>query len=187
MQQLATSPTGSDYRHEGKFCSVWPYLRGHFERDFLYKLWCIIEAEQDWKSLLWEMPPSDTPIDQRGDLIEWIHYMESILDPKSLLMVQDNQSKEIAGLIWFNRQKPDSAHGAIWMSKKYRGGYTREAVKLGLEYAFYARGWQTIYAITPWAVARNLLRKCGWTQLAKVPELYGRDVYMMAIKEQNYG
>lgn len=176
-----------NYRYEGKFCCVYPYARGYFDRDFIYKLWCLIEAEHDWPSIMWESEPSDTPIDQRGDLIEWVHYMESFLDPKALLMVQDNRSKEIAGLIWFNRQRSVSAHGAIWISKAYRGLFSREAIQLGLEYAFYARHWQTVYAVTPWPVARNLLLKCGWRELAKVPELYGRDVYMMAIKENEYG
>jgi len=167
---------------------VWPYARGYFSRDFLYRLWTLIEAENDWSSILWEYEPSETPIDQHGDLVEWIYWMQNLLDPKSLLMVQDGISKEIAGLIWFNRQKADSAYGAIWISKRYRGTpVSREAVSMGLEYAFYARGWKTVYAVTPWAIARNLLRRCGFSQLAKVPEYFGIDVYLMAIKEKDYG
>lgn len=185
--QLDTSRTG--YRHEGLICSVWPYLRGHFGRDFLYHLWCLIEAEKDWPSIFWEYKPSDTPISQHGDVVEWVHYMESLLDPKSLLIVQDNLSGQIAGLIWFNRQKPESAFGSIWISKKFRGQQLpREAVRLGLEYAFYARGWKQVFAITPWPIARNLLKRCGWSELAAVPEMFSRaTVYLMSIKESDYG
>jgi RimJ/RimL family protein N-acetyltransferase len=186
--QSDISPTGSEYRHVGEYCSVWPYVRGHFSRDFLYRLWTLIEAEHDWPSILWEYEPSTTPIDQHGDLVEWIYYMQSLLDPKALLMVQDQLSKEIAGLIWFYRQKEDSAHASIWISKRYRGtALTRDAVSMGLEYAFYARHWKTVYAVTPWAIARNLLKRCGFSQLASVPEYFGRDVHLMAIKEKDYG
>src|SRR5690349_10415901 len=177
------------YRHEGTICTVWPYLRGHFDRDFLYSLWTLIEAENDWPSILWEHQESDTPISQHGDLVDWIHYMESLLDPKALLIVQDNLSGRIAGLIWFHRQKAESAHGAIWMSKKYRGQrIVREAVALGLEYAFYARNWKQVFAITPWPIARNLLKRCGFSQLAAVPDMFaGGTVYLMGMKECDYG
>ncbi len=184
--QSATYPTG--YKYAGNYCSVFPYVRGHFSRDFLYRLWCLIEAEGDWPSLLWEYEPSDTPIDQHGDLTEWIHFTESYLNPKALLLVQDAISKEIAGLIWFSKQNENSAHGSIWISKLYRGTpLSRESVALGLEYAFYARGWKTIFAVTPWAIARNLLRRCGFSILAKVPQFYVKDVYLMGIEEKDYG
>lgn len=182
-----TSHSGFDYRHEGLVCSVWPYVRGHFGRGFLYHLWSLVEAEKDWHSIMWETPESNTPISQKGDLVSFVHYMESFLDPKSILIVQDNHTREIAGFIWFNRQKPDSAYGSIWISKKYRGHVSREAVKLGMEYAFHARGWKSLFAVTPWPVARNLLVKCGWRELAKLPEMYNIDVYMLAVKESDHG
>jgi len=151
-------------------------------------MWSLIEAENDWPSIMWEYEPSDTPISQHGDLVEWIHYMENPFDQKALMLVQDNHSKRVCGLIWFNKMKADSAHGSIWMSKEVRGlPHVREAVKLGLEYAFYARGWKTVYAITPWAIARNLLRRCDFKELATIPEVYGRTTYLMAIKEHDYG
>lgn len=187
-QQSATSLIGCDYKYAGSYCSVFPYVRGHFSRDFLYRLWCLIEAEGDWPSIMWDRPASDTPIDQLGDLVDWIHSIENLLDPKALLLVQDGLTKEIAGLIWYYRQKEDSAHGVVWISKKYRGTHlSRDAIRMALEYAFYARHWKTVYGVTPWAIARNLLRRCGFTELAKIPEYYGKDVYLMRIKEEDYG
>lgn len=184
--QLATSLTG--YSYVDNHVSMFPYVRGHFDRDFLYRLWTLIEAENDWPAIMWDYKESDTPISQHGDLVEWIHYMESPFDPKALMLVQDNDTKRICGLIWFNKIKADSAHGSIWMSREARGQpHVREAVNLGLEYAFYARGWKAVYALTPWAVAKNLLRRCAFTEVAVIPDVFGPKVYLMAIKESDYG
>lgn len=167
-------------------CSVWPYGRGYFGRAFLYHIWTLVEAENDWDSILWDALESTTPISQKGDLVGFINYMENVFDPKSMLIIQDNASREIAGFIWFNRQKPESAFGSIWVSKKYRGHVSREAVKLGMNYAFNDRGWKTLYAVTPWPVARNLLTRCGWKLLAKLPEVYKIDVYYLMSKKESF-
>lgn len=182
-----TSPSGHRYELEGKLCRVWPYLRGHFSRDFLYRLWLLIEAEGDWPYLFWDSDKSDTPVEMRGDLVEWIHFMETMLDPKTLLLVQSTETQEIAGMIWFNKQKKTSAFGSIWISKKYRGALTREAISLGLEFGFYMKRWSTIYAITPWTIARNLLLHCGFKEVAKLRDLVDQEAYLMCLKEEDYG
>lgn len=178
---------------EGEHVVIWPYVRGYFPRTTLFDLWHLIEEAGDWQPFFWnETVYPNTPVSQMGDPTDWLSFIEDHRDPKAVLIVQAKSNNEIAGLIWFNHQEPTRAFGSIWMRPKYRGIASREAVNLGLEYAFYARGWQEIWATTPFPVARNLIVKCGFREIAWIPGFatVGQNpasIYILRIKESEYG
>jgi hypothetical protein len=166
---------------------LFPYLRGHYHRDILHDLWVLIELDNDWERLFWNRRYDTTPVKLKGDLVDWIQFVEHPVDRKSFLIALTNDTHEIAGLVWFYNMTDELAHGSIWMARKFRGLYTREAVNIGLEYSFYARGWKTVWAGTPWPVARNLLLRCGFKLKNEIDELYGKRLYLLSCKEEDYG
>lgn len=171
--------------------TVVPYVRGYYDRDFLYKLWCLIEAEGDWPRIFWNDPyDRDRPVERYGDLTDWVGFWE--LGNKSWLLVLANDTREIAGLLWFDRQTETNAYGNIWMARKYRGGgYARDTVQLGTEYGLYFRGWKEILTVSPWYMARNLVRRCGWKPLGELSGVYtvcgeAATVYFSKITLEDY-
>lgn len=175
-----------EYSLVGEHLTLFPYLRGHYHRDILHDVWTLIELDNAWDNLFWNREYDVTPVALRGDLTDWISYVEHPVDRKSFLIALTNDTHEIAGLIWFYNMKDESAQGSIWMARKFNGAYTREAVLLGLEYGFRARKWQTVWAGTPWPVARNLLLRCGFKLKNEIDELYGKRLYLMSCKEADY-
>ncbi len=182
--QSAISPIGCDLIGQG--ITAFPYLRGHYHRDILHDIWCLIELDKDWQTLFWQRRYEETPVPLIGDLVDWIQFVEHPVDRKSFLIMLTNDTREIAGLVWFYNMSDLMAHGSIWMAKKFRGKHTREAIALGLEYAFKGRNWQSVWAGTPYAIARNLLIRCGFQLRNIVDELYGRPVYLLSCKESDY-
>ena len=181
----------------GDFCTIWPYARGYYERDMPYKLWTLLEAEgpKTWEQIFWDDPYADDPteVPRFGDLVDWMLFM--FRQDRTWLIVQANNTKEICGLIWYEKS-PDKElpHGNIWIARQYRGGgYARDAVRLGCEYAFGAMGWDGLYTATPWPVARNLVRRCGWRALPDIPApkvVMGKPVTIypsIIMKEDFYG
>lgn len=194
-QQQATSHIGFDrqYTLQGEHVTLWPYVRGHYPRSFLFDVWALIEKAGDWGRFFWDTTGLDTPVPTKGDIVDWVTFVETPVDQKAILVVQAVQGGEICGLVWFNRIQSDCAFGSIWMRPEYRGlAHSREAINVGLEYAFYLRGWKEVFAMTPFPLARNLVKRCGFKDVALLPNVYRiggepTKVHVLGIKEADYG
>jgi RimJ/RimL family protein N-acetyltransferase len=158
------------------------YSRGYYKRHTLAYLWEVIEESGDWDKIFWEERDEETtPISTKGDLVEWITYMNNPVNPTVLLIGTVNN--EVAALSWFNDIKKDSAHGNIWIRPAYRGPYSREFVRKCMNYVFNVYGWEIVYGATPHAISQNLMLKshCGWKKQAKI-----RNVYWFTCEKKDY-
>jgi len=155
-----------------------------------FELWAVMEQANAWPFLFWDQTEYEkTPVPICGDPADFVKFMAD----KQFLIFQSRETGEIAGCIWFDKiKKGQSAFGSIWMLPKFRGQPSREAVRIGMEYGFYAMGWPTIWALTPWPIARNLIKHCGFEDVVVIPGLYvvgdrPADVYLLKAEETNYG
>lgn len=150
-----------------------PYLRGYSHRAVLGHLWANIEEAGDWDKLFWESKYDENcPQKFRGDLVDWIYTMEHPYDPARLLMGIEKSSEELVGISFYKQIKNKSAHGAIWVKPKFRGKYSRDFLDLTLRDAFEIQELDLVYACTPWPIARNLIKKTGFKDQAKIQGVY---------------
>lgn len=165
---------------QGKHVTLWAYARGEAARDLPYTLWRMIEDVGDWKRIMWVDTMEPSRVSMFGDLVYWINFMHSITDPKIFVLISDNETGSIAGFIWFNRIQKDSAYGSIWIHPWWRGRrHTREAGKLGLQYAHELLKLKTVYTITPYADVRNFDKRIGFREVAFLPKIAGPDVWLL--------
>lgn len=158
-------------------------MRGYSDRHVLAGLWQLIEESGDWDNLVWEDNYASTPVDTKGDLVDWVFTIENPHDPAVLLMGVEEETNKIVGLVWFKQIKPHKANAAIWVKPEYRGAYSRELVDLGLKHAFEVEGWEVVFAATPHHIARNLIKKSGFQDQAKIQDIF----YLTCEKENFYG
>ena len=164
----------------GEHVSLWLYSRGEAARDFPYMIWRMIEDAGDWKRILWTDFTEPSRVSKFGDLPHWVAYMFDDRDPKVWVMVADNATGDIAGVIWFNKIIQGNAYGSIWMDPKFRGKpHVREAGKLGLRFGHEVMGWNTISTATPWPDVRNFDKRLGFKEVAFIPKVFGIDVWLL--------
>src|SRR5881296_2120366 len=157
-------------RLTGTLVRVWPYQRGTYVRDAIYGLWRMVENSQAGHRLFWG---SQEPEAIHGDLTAFCEFFDPIRNPgRLLLIVQAIETNAVAGFIWFDDLIPSfRAFGSIFMLPQFRGAPSREAVHLGLRYAFEVQDWQSVWAATPWGEAAKLLADSGFSCVALLPEL----------------
>jgi len=164
----------------GEHVSLWAYARGEAARDLPYQLWTMIEAAGDWQRIMWVDHNEPSRVPKFGDLAHWVAYMFDDRDSKVWLLVGDNATGDIAGVIWFNKIIAGTAYGSIWMAPNYRGKpHVREAGKLGLAFGHDTMGWETIRTITPWPDVRNFDKRLGFQEVAFIPKVFGVDVWLL--------
>lgn len=154
---------------QGKTVTLWPYARGECARDLLYVFWNAVEQAGDWSRLMWGTAETETTYSTVGDLTEWVEYVHARHDPKVLLFATD-QAGALAGLIWYHELHDGEAHGCVWVDPAHRGAASREIVTIGCQYMARQFGVRIIWAITPWAKARNLIRHCGFVDHARLDD-----------------
>jgi len=145
---------------------LWPYVRGVYGRDTLYRLWCVIEEAQAGPLLFWAS--QDQP-EIHSDLVAFVKFFD---DPTRLLQVVTNiDSTEIIGCIWFDEIVPRyRAFGSMFIVPKFQGGtYSREAMDMGLRYAFEILELKQVWGATPWLPARRLCLRSGFEVVAMLP------------------
>lgn len=164
----------------GEHVTLWVYARGEAARDLPHQLWAMIEEAGDWQRIMWVDQTEPSRVSKFGDLAHFVAYMFDDRDPKIWLLVSDNETGDIAGVIWFNKITKKSAYGSIWMSPKYRGKpHVREAGKLGLAFGHELMGWDLISTATPWPDVRNFDKRLGFKEVAFVPKVFGVDVWLL--------
>lgn len=150
-----------------------PYLRGHSPRAILGSLWSHIEEAGDWEKLLWEEQPGENgPVLTKGDLVDWVTMIENPYDPAKLAMGIEKATNNLAGVSFFKQFKGTSAHGSFWMKPIYRGVHSRDFLNLTMRYAYEVLQLDLVYACTPHTIARNLIKKVGFKDKAKIKGTY---------------
>lgn len=144
---------------------IWPYVRGCYGRDILYRLWRMIEDSGDGRSLFWGS--HDDPL-IHGDLVAFVKFCE---DPQRiLLMITTRDGSDLAGLAWFDDVVPTlRAFGSIYIAPSHRGPFSEEAARLCLTYAFDLLNVESIWGITPWRAAVALCDRCGFERVTVLP------------------
>lgn len=178
---------------KGTYVHVLPFVKNFYPRDFLYRLWKIIEDEHAMRLVFHGRfnRPATSPVDTRCDLME---FMEAFLTTKDsvFLIIADAKKDEIAGLIWFDNCVPGySAHSNIFMRQRYWGKPAREAGIIGARYAFEILGLSCLWGFTPWKAARNFAVSIGFKYLESLPgysvvEGKKRDMMIVQLKKEDF-
>lgn len=171
----------------GQTVRLWPYVRGLYSRDVLYRLWRLIEDAHASGRLFWA---STEPVEQRGDLSFFIKFVET---PERLLVLLTSlDSSEIVGCVWFDDIVPHyRCFGSIFIRPESRGVASQEAMRLCLHYAFHLLHIKSVWGITPWADARALCLKSGFRVVATLPafaliEGASHDVSVLRIEKETF-
>ena len=151
---------------KGELVTLWPYVRGRYARDILYKLWYMIESEGGTGRLFWGQQVQDEAL--RGDLPAFVETAQQRL----VLIVQDNKDQDLAGLFWFEdwilKQR---ATISVYMRKQSRGPAAREAMKIALRYAYEIMDVSHVWGLTPFVEACRYAERCGFKHLCDLPGL----------------
>lgn len=134
---------------------LWPYARGVYPRDTLYRVWAMIEKENGHRRLFYAQACEHQG--ERGDLESFCAQFLG----KLVFLVEIGLGR-IAGLIWFDQVQHQTAHINVWSSKAAFGAPFRQAVHLSLGHVRQAFGWQRVWAYTPWPEAKKLALDCGF-------------------------
>ena len=177
-------------RLQGKLVTLTPYVHGYSSRDMLYQLWVLIEQEKVWNLIFYDTQESETPVPTRGDLGTFAVYMAT---PGRLpLIVQDNKSGEISGLMWYDSIIPKfRAQGSYWMRRRFWGHRTREAALIALDYGFHYLNLKTVWAFTPWLTSVKTTNSLGFTYVASIPDYCLtdgkiRDIHVSYLKREDF-
>ncbi len=152
----------------GQTVRIWPYARGLYPRDTLYRLWRVIEECGAGPKLFWG---SHDPATIHSDLTAFVKFFDDT-QTRCLLVVTTPDAQEIAGAIWFDDFVPQyRCFGSIFIRPKYAGAPAMEAVHLALNYAFTALDVRQVWGVTPWKTAKALCQRCGFDVVATLPGL----------------
>ena len=167
---------------------LWPYIRGVYSKDVLYRLWRVVEESGAGPSLCWGQ---HDPEPMRHDLPSFVRFAE---DPgRHLFLLTNDDGKEIVGCLWFDDIIPNyRCFGSIFMRPSHRGDESLEAMRLGLAYAFGPLHMQQVWGITPWNAAKQLCLAVGFAEVAVLPGfawVHGRpqDVTVLRLIKETYG
>ena len=165
----AQSAVFDESRLTGKHVVLWPYVRGYVARDMPYRLWAIMEREDILKYVLYENPTGELEQKAHGDLAHFIAYFS---DPKKIiLVVQHIESKELAGMTWFDVERPGyRCMASWWIRRKFWGEPAREAGKMACDYMFNCIGTEHIWGFTPWETSAKSGVAQGFEYVIALPE-----------------
>ena len=152
-------------RLTGERVKLWPYARGIYARDILYRLWRVVEDHEAASKMFCGSQDEDI---LKGDLVSFVKYFD---DPgRYLLIVTDLTGDDIAGCIWFDDLMPKfRAFGSVFMRQKYGGEGSMEAVRMALGYAYTVLEVESVWGVTPWRTAKQLCTRCGFEDVALLP------------------
>jgi len=174
----------------GRLVRLWPYLRGAYPKDTLYRLWRLVEEAKAFHQLFWGL---HTVEEKHGDLEHFCRYFSED-SGRLLFIVQNTNMDEIAGFLWFDDVIPNTrAIGSVFMALGYRGKAGIEAVRLFCDYGFEELKLQAIWGVTPWPQAARLITEVGFDRMAVLPDFaqvdgIDHDVRVFRLrKEQFYG
>lgn len=177
----------------GKHVRLWPYSRGYYPRDMVWRIWSMVERERAVKTLFWGrfFGGNDLPVDPRGDLQDFVE----IFSAKSnaiLIIVTDAVKDEMAGVIWFDDIIPKyRATANIFMRQKYWGAAALEAGHLALRYLFGNFDIQYVWCFTPWKAAKVYAGSLGFKMKAvfddyTIIEGKERDIFVLRLSRGEY-
>lgn len=155
-------------RLTGQHVVLWPYVRGYLPRDLPYQLWSIMEKEDILKYVFYENPTNDLEQKAHGDLA---HFIAFFSDPKKLILLSQHiQSKEWAGMLWVDVEKPGyRCLAGWWMRRRFWGEPTREAGRMACDYYFNCIGLEHIWGFTPWETSAKSSISFGFEYVDALP------------------
>lgn len=164
-----------------KQISLWAYSRGEAARDLPWIIWRMVEDAGDWDKLVhWNPPEEDSRVPVRGDLIEFIEWMKG----KLFVLAVNNATGDIVGFGWYSDIRNGTALTSIWVNPLHRGKFSREITFAGIKFGYEMLGLETLQTMTPWPIARNLARKCGFKDIAFIPKHFGIDTWLLEHKKE---
>lgn len=187
---IADSPVNPLDRYIGQHVRLWPYLRGAYSKDLLYRLWALVAKEEAFHHLFWGLHEVES---RHGDLEHFCRFFGEETG-RQLFIVQAIEKDELAGFLWLDDVVPfHRGIGSVFMSPAYRGKAAAEAVRLFCDYCFTNMGIQSIWGVTPWPEAANLIMGVGFERMALLPQFamvkgISHDVRIFRLlKEQFHG
>lgn len=168
-EPLSTASATYDIRRlEGPHVTMTPYSRGFYRRDLAYQLWALMEKEGAIDLVFYETPTDPEAKAAHGDLAEFVSYFS---DPnKIVLIAQDNESGEIAGMTWFEIQCGRfRALGNWWVRRKFWGQKSREIGIISCDYIFKNIGVPAIWGYSPWLTSVKSAESYGFDYVVALP------------------
>lgn len=164
---IAALPADPLARYIGKQVRLWPYLRGAYSKDLLYRLWALVATADAFHQLFWGLHEHES---RHGDLEHLCRYFGEDAG-RQLFIVQAVDKDELAGFLWLDDVVPGyRGIGSVFMSPDYRGKAAQEAVRLFCDYCFTVIGIQSIWGVTPWPQAASLITEVGFERRAVLPD-----------------
>ncbi len=190
LPSTASAPEYDTNRLKGDLVSLWPYVHGYYARDLPYQIWALMEKDDATKYVFYEYQNGATPVPIKGDLASFMAYVS---DPqKIILVVQDNETAEIAGMIWFDTFIPRyRCNSGFWMRRRFWGHRTREACRIALDYVFNNIGVQAVWGFTPWLTSVKTTNALGFTYVCSLPDyalLDGKpaDIHISCLRKEDF-
>lgn len=150
----------------GEQVRLWPYARGVYARDVLYRLWLMVEESKDMGNLFWG---SQDPEAIRGDLPSFCKFFD---DPnRVLIVVATPDGSDLIGFLFFDDFVTDyRCFGSVYIKPDYRGTETREAITMSCDLIFNKFHLEAIWGATLSKAAVLACRMVGFEQMATLPE-----------------
>ena len=137
---------------------IWPYVRGQYSRDTLYKIWVMVEEAKAAPHLFWGSQDPDTI---KGDLVAVVKFFD---DPnRVLVMLSNEENTDLIGFLWFDDFVPGlRCFGSVFIKPQYRGKVGNAGIVKACQYIFEVFPVNAIWGITPWREARSAVVACGF-------------------------
>jgi len=163
---IADLPANPLDRYIGQHVRLWPYLRGAYTKDCLYRLWLMVAKADAFHQLFWGLHEVES---RHGDLEHFCRYFGED-SGRQLFIMESTQRDELAGFLWMDDVIPGvRGIGSVFMAPAYRGRAASEAVRLFCRYGFDEMGLHSIWGVTPWPQAASLITEVGFERMAILP------------------
>jgi hypothetical protein len=182
----------AERRLTGQHVRLWPYVRGAWPRETPYRLWQMVEGEQAGERLFWVESAGGLRGQTVGDLHDFVGFLGA--ERRLVLMAESTAHPgDLAGLFWFDDiTVGHKASAGVCYRRRYWGAPAREASHLALGYGFAAWGLASIWAYTPFRIAKRHAEACGMRTVATLPDFIrigdvGHDLHLCRITREEYG
>ena len=189
IEDIANGSTKDLSYLAGEHVIMWPYARGVYPPDTLYRLWKAFHGSGMVDLAFYGSlagPERAVP----HDLEEMVSYLSSTV----LLIAQSKEHDEIAGAFWFSGVSIGAqAAGNCFYLRKFWGDPAREATRIAFNYGFEELDLQQIWGFSPWMTAIKHAVSCGAEQVATLPDFIrikgvNRAIHVCRItREKGYG
>lgn len=146
---------------QGDLVRVWPYARGFYPRDTLYKVWATIEAEDGHRRLFYDQECEQES--ERGDLETFCAMVQTV----NLFLIEYQDA--IGAILWIKSMPHRQGAISVWSSKACLGRPIREAALMVCYYAQECLALEHLWAYTPWTHAEKIARDCGFKPIGMLP------------------